>query len=604
MKKYLTLFLLFLVVILSQAQVCDCSSGGCNITSTLQYNGNSATGNYSVRLAPGHTTIINPLIIVEGLDFQNTSDCNDYLYNSTISSILSNGYDIIYLDFDDNFVNIKLNALLLIELLTTVNQNYHSGNIVLGVNTGAIMARYALTYMEENGLDHKTKLYVSYDGPHQGLNLPFSLQRHLYNYTNPPINLFAQELENKFASVLMNQLKIHGSGFADGINNSDAFFEELNQMNDCNGYPKKCRKIAISGGSGLGEVQKDTDNLPAEDGMKMFFYFRSAGQTSVSGHSSTVPSIWPGNGITSITIEHLAWILNSASTSLDSADVVNQKPYDISPGSYNRDIVRAVKSLATTLNVPYSGINDFFENATFIPTVSALDINTEDLFYDLSTVTSIESFSPFDDVFYQTQNFEFGKLSPLANALSFINSNLTLANDYSDCDEGIINVSFNVLSNQYKESHSKISTQIVAEMFNGSESDFKSNGEVILKPGFYSRNGSDFLARIKTCEIQLCEPPILYKKENGYFNRLIYSKAEEGNSMVTLYPNPTNGILTVSSDKQILKIKIMNSIGTVVKVVEFTGHKLQIDVSKLSKGTYYLTTYLSDDIIVKKLIKL
>lgn len=284
--------------------------------------------------------------------------------------------------------------------------------------------------------------------------------------------------------------------------------------------------------------------------------------------------------------------------------MVNQKPYDICPGSYNKEIVRAVKSLATTLDVSYSEIYDFFENVSFIPTMSALDINTDDLFYNLSTVPNIESFSPFDDIFYQTQNYEFGKISPLANALPFINSNMLLANEYTDCDDDIINVNFNVLSNQKKESHSKLRTQIISEMFNGSESDFKSNGEVVLKPGFHSKNGSDFLARIKPCEIQLCEPPILYKKENGEFNRFIYSKAEDANNTVTIYPNPTNGILTVSSDKQILKIKIMNSVGTEVKVLDFSGHKLQIDLSKLSKGTYYLTTYLSDNIIVNKLIKL
>ena len=401
----------------------------------------------------------------------------------------------------------------------------------------------------------------------------------------------------------MNQLKIHGNGFADGTNNSNAFFDELKQMNNCNGYPKKCRKIAISGGSGLSEDQKDIDNLPASEGMQKFFYTHSAGPVSVSGHCATVPSIWPGNGITGINIEHLAWILNSASTSLDSADVVNQKPYDISPGSYNRDIVRAVKSLATTLGVSYSEIYHFFENATFIPTMSALDINTNDLFYDLSSVPEIETYSPFDDVFYQTQNYKFGELSPISNALPFINSNIILANNYSDCDDDIINVSSNTLSNQYKESHSKISTQIVAEMFNNSESDFKSEGAIILKPGFHSKIGSDFSARIKNCEIQLCDPPILYKKENIEVNKAIYTKADEVNR-VSIYPNPTTGKITVSSEIEILKIEILNSIGVVMKTINDKGYKTQIDVSEFSKGTYFVSLYMTDNIIIKKLIKL
>lgn len=276
---------------------------------------------------------------------------------------------------------------------------------------------------------------------------------------------------------------------------------------------------------------------------------------------------------------------------------------NITPGSYNRDIVRAVKSLATTLSVSYSEIYDFFENATFIPTMSALDINTNDLFYDLSSVPEIETFSPFDDVFYQTQNYKFGDFGPLSNALTFINSNVILANNYSDCDEDIINVSFNVSSNQYKESHSKISTQIVAEMFNNSESDFKSEGAVIMKPGFHSKIGSDFLARIKTCEIQLCDPPILYKKENIGVNKAVYTKADEVNR-VSIYPNPTNGKITVSSEIEILKIEILNSIGVIMKTINDKGYKTQIDVSEFSKGTYFVSLYMTDNIIIKKLIKL
>ena len=41
--------------------------------------------------------------------------------------------------------------------------------MVIGYSMGGLIARYALAYMEEQGIAHETRLYVSYDAPQKGV---------------------------------------------------------------------------------------------------------------------------------------------------------------------------------------------------------------------------------------------------------------------------------------------------------------------------------------------------------------------------------------------------------------------------------------------------
>ena len=83
-------------------------------------------------------------------------------------------------------------------------------NVVLGQSMGGLVARYALKDMENKGLNHDTRLYVSHDTPHLGANVPLSVQhsaRHLRNmYINTPIPLLLGEV---VLPIIFN--------FADGV---------------------------------------------------------------------------------------------------------------------------------------------------------------------------------------------------------------------------------------------------------------------------------------------------------------------------------------------------------------------------------------------------
>lgn len=139
-----------------------------------------------------------PIIIVEGFDpyamrdlnkarkvlldkYRNTDD-NSALY----SHLINRGYDIITVVFENNSDDIHNNALVLQEVIREINNNkvgfYES--IIIGQSMGGIITRIALKTFENNNEEHYVRLYVSFDSPHKGANLPISLQELLKDATD------------------------------------------------------------------------------------------------------------------------------------------------------------------------------------------------------------------------------------------------------------------------------------------------------------------------------------------------------------------------------------------------------------------------------------
>ena len=198
------------------------------ITATTAYNGWLGSATVYVRYANGGNTITKPLIVAEGFDTgviltpeQEAGDNNieDFIKSTLFSKSSSialegeiNQYDIIYVDWNNGVDFIQRNAFVLEEVIKWVNQN-KSGtqqNVVLGQSMGGLIARYALKDMENKGINHQTRMYVSHDAPHLGANVPLSVQhsaRHLRNmYVNTPIPLLLGEV---VLPIIFN--------FADGV---------------------------------------------------------------------------------------------------------------------------------------------------------------------------------------------------------------------------------------------------------------------------------------------------------------------------------------------------------------------------------------------------
>ena len=78
---------------------------------------------------------------------------------------------------------------------------------------------------------------------------------------------------------------------------------------------------------------------------------------------------------------------------------------------------------------------------------------------------------------------------------------------------------------------------------------------------------------------------------------------ENINNAFTVYPNPTKGIITISSveNTPIDKIEIVDVLGKIISVK--TGNTSQIDISEFSNGIYILKIHSGESVFQKKIMK-
>jgi len=75
----------------------------------------------------------------------------------------------------------------------------------------------------------------------------------------------------------------------------------------------------------------------------------------------------------------------------------------------------------------------------------------------------------------------------------------------------------------------------------------------------------------------------------------------KGTPDVDVFPNPTNGYLTVEGSG-INKIVVLNMSGQVVKTMQPSGNKTQVDLSDLKKGIYLLRAILDNNSMMGKIV--
>lgn len=259
------------------------------------WNGSSATGRVTIELAPGHTQLTKPLIIIEGFDPDNSFDYFDLVNDfsrgpGTLNIVIDpatgltlneaiedEGYDLVFVDFANSTDFIQRNAYMIEEVIRQINELKvgDEKNVVLGMSMGGLVGRYALRHMEIEGETHDTKLYISHDTPHQGANVPLAAQalvRHLVGEEiSLPVffslfNVNILDLEDNFpelseglallqspAAQQMLVYQLQGTGDGVSINNNTLYNNFLNEYKNM-GYPKQngIRNIAIANGTECG----------------------------------------------------------------------------------------------------------------------------------------------------------------------------------------------------------------------------------------------------------------------------------------------------------------------------------------------------------------
>lgn len=221
----------------------------------------------NVRVIYGCDDVLNkPIIVAEGFDLAGSNDLDDLegYYANALSAFTAQGYDLVLLDYENGRDFIESNAGVLKNLIMQVNSE-KMGNeklIVIGESMSGLIARWALRKMENDGIDHKVKMFISSDSPHQGANIPVSIIQ-LFRAANPTFitNVFLRifpslsTMYSALDSPAATQLLLHYGypGFTVGVGQPHPEFDflrtRLNAMGN-NGYPQNTEKnVAIINGS-------------------------------------------------------------------------------------------------------------------------------------------------------------------------------------------------------------------------------------------------------------------------------------------------------------------------------------------------------------------
>ncbi len=72
---------------------------------------------------------------------------------------------------------------------------------------------------------------------------------------------------------------------------------------------------------------------------------------------------------------------------------------------------------------------------------------------------------------------------------------------------------------------------------------------------------------------------------------------------IILYPNPANENLNIQGHSLITKIEIINQLGQIILSMDNSSSSLQIDISQLDKGMYYIKSYSDNNISIDNFVK-
>ncbi|TNE81756.1 MAG: T9SS type A sorting domain-containing protein [Bacteroidetes bacterium] len=405
---------------------------------------NKARGYAGIKFGRDHhgttnTCIKKPIIIVEGIDFgtpENPTGCYngkcgrlgfDDLINGNnphyrqlangphfISEMNDKGYDVIYLDFEDGGNYMEDNAMVLVKLIQHINSIKCTNEelVVCGVSMGGIVAKYALSYMETNNLPHCVRTYASFDSPHQGANIPIGLQQTLYFAHYRLGSVAAQEGIDKLLRPATKQLlKYHV--FAPNYleHNERTLF--LNKLQQLGNYPNKTRNVAIINGNPFG----DHSGINSGEQIIDYEYHAIFKKFTIRAFAQTGRS-YNGNDITFI-----ADVLNNKvnyKAPNPSADIdrapggTDEKSLSLLSGPSHMDFVRS-RIDGHLIKIRLGFIRTLNHPMCFIPSISALDVNTSNLYYNIYTNIHADNpdpaKTPFDAYFAPSKNEEHVYLS-------------------------------------------------------------------------------------------------------------------------------------------------------------------------------------------------
>jgi hypothetical protein len=379
--------------------------------------------------------LIKPIIFVEGFDVDNNPNDNRYgdinwetyktgicrdedgkqkafqLQNLPVflDRLKQEGYDVIIVDFKSGGTRIESNALTLTSIIQWANSTKVGKNelAVMGASMGGLVVRYALKLMEQKNCKHCTRFYSTFDSPHQGANIPLAIQ-HFTKFFSQVDNKAKDSYDKKLSAESALQMLVYHAN-----SNASNFRPQWQSTINTMGHPDKPLRVGLingaSNGSGLGFTA----------GAPVIQYNSSILFAQVIGNAWSAPNS-PNQASGQLLFEGKApknrgwtvalnFLINPVLTNLFGMHINHYNesvyynfptlPYDNAPGGKTETFKDIKESDLGMIKKKYPSIPSG-EDHCFIPSTSALDINTNNLFMDLTLIDPItQSITPFKNYY-------------------------------------------------------------------------------------------------------------------------------------------------------------------------------------------------------------
>lgn len=205
-----------------------------------------------------------PLLVVEGFDpglvdgdpsygYGNMNwdaiwHCSDLDYPNTAAmpvlfdALLAEGFDLVYMDFEDGTRAAAAQAALLGHVLDLISEHSSTAGqtVVVGASMGGVIARLALRERELAGTADCVRQFITIDSPHRGAYLPIALQEALGFFAQHDVQ--AAELMEALNSAAARELLVLTP---DGV---PAEHGNLIDQLDAWGWPDGPQCLALSNG--------------------------------------------------------------------------------------------------------------------------------------------------------------------------------------------------------------------------------------------------------------------------------------------------------------------------------------------------------------------
>jgi hypothetical protein len=531
-------------------EVPDSDISNTNATATI--NGVSVGYQYHGYYGAGNSSIEKPVIFLDGfdpndrVDPDNARGLND-IYNNYLNravdvngetkraatTLLNEGHDLFVLNYEDGGRSITENAYALVDLINIINAktNGEKAITVIGPSMGGLVSRYALLYMEDNNLTHNVELWISFDSPHLGANVPVGLQKmmRLFPIDIGPIAKGRDRLSVPAARELIVYNSFNNQGTSDPLRTN--FLNDLEAMG---GYPSQPRKVALANGNGYGDYLVSRTGDCFTPSYQTLYPSNKIFHVELLDQPLGIPLPYeyhldayaaPNNQEADIyrTGHYLKIDVLFGEIKIKVGGIersVNTPPLDSAPGGwraftgnaglsgtvcsvYEGDAIGtvAMEFLAEIAGIQASPIYDY---ETFIPTVSALAYNTsypdaysfgsQDFTYPVMNDSQTEKAnkSPFDRIFAHSNDTQHVRITSPVYQIVLEEIRNLYGPDY------LVLENETVAGDETFVASKEITVRNSFTIASGATVDARAGEKVRLEPGFHAESGSNFHAFIGT----------------------------------------------------------------------------------------------------------